>query len=188
MKRTLAALSLLFLCGCLSPVSLPSVSYWLIEFRDPPVVSKAPKYGVVRLSQVIVEQPYAGDRMVVLKKDGTVAFDSYNVFAAAAPALLKNVGRVALRSSGLFEDVVGVSSGASASVAAEISVGRLAIDCRQEDGRRVVVELLIRLLNGRSIVATVTGDGFADATDGDYGVAFSKAVSTALSSALAKLR
>jgi len=188
MKTLLAVLPLSVLCGCLSPVSLPSVSHWLIEYRDPPAVAGSPRYGVVRLVQAQVEQPYSGDQMVVLRKDGTVAFDAYNVFAAPASALLRGVGCSALRSSGLFSDVIGASSGAAAEISAEIVVSRLAIDCRQEDSRRTVAEVLVRLLSGRGIVATATGDGSADASDGDYGVAFSKALSTALSSALSKMR
>jgi len=188
MKAILLSFPLLFLCGCLSPAPAPAVSYWLMEFRDSPVAAKEPKFDVVRLSQVIIGQPYAGDRLVVLRKDGTVAFDAGNAFAAAPASLMKEICFSALKTSGLFPDVVDATSGASAGVFAEVFVNRLALDCRQEDSRRAVAELRIRLLEGKTISATVVGDGVADASDGDYGVAFSKAVSAALTSALAKLR
>jgi len=188
MKNLLAALPLVFLCGCLSPVATPSVSYWLLEYRNSSTAAvKQPKYGVVRLSQIVVIQPYAGERFVVLRKDGTVVFDSFNVFAAPPLALMRSVGLNAVRSSGLFTDTVGVSSAASSPYSVELTVTRLALDCRQEDARRVVAEVFVRVLNGKAIVATSEGAGTVDASDGDYGVAYSKAISEALSSALSKL-
>jgi len=188
MKTFLLALPLFALCGCLAPASAPAVSHWLMEFRESTAVSKTPKYGVVRLSQVVVGMPYSGNRLVILRKDGTVAFDDKNVFAAPPAALTKDLCFVALKSSGLFADVVETSSTASSQVFAECFVSRLALDCRQEDVRRAVAEVRIRLLTGKSITATVGGEGSADASDGDYGVAFSKALSEAVSSALSKLR
>jgi len=188
MKALSAVLPLVVLCGCLSPVSAPPVSYWLLEYRPSSSAEQAPKYGVARLSQVVVGQPYSGERFVVLRRDGTVAFDSCNVFAASPSALMKGVGLSAMKSSGLFADAVESSSGASAAVSVELTVNRLAIDCRQEDSRRAAAEVFVKVLNGKSIVATSEGEGVADASDGDFGVAFSKAVSEAISSALSRLR
>jgi len=188
MKALLTVFPLLALCGCLSPVSMPSVSHWLMEFRSSSAVVESPTYGVVRLSQVIVNLPYAGDSLVVLRSNGTVSFDAHNVFAAPPAALMKGVAVSALKSSGMFAGVIGPSSGASAAVSVELIVNRLALDCRQEGVRRAVAELSVRLLDGKKIVATVEGEGSADASDGDYGVAFSKAASAAVTSALSKLR
>jgi len=126
--------------------------------------------------------------MVVMRKDGTVAFDDYNLFAASPSLLLNGVCLSALKASGLFENVIGASSGASSDVSVEVFVERLALDCRQEGARRAVVEILVRVLKGRSIMSTTEGEESVDASDGDYGVAFSKAVSSAVSSALSKMR
>jgi len=188
MKKVFSLILLPVLCGCLSSVSLPESSCWLIEYRSGQEVRAEPKYGVVRLSQVIVNPPYGGTRLVVLRKNGTVAFDANNVFAAPVPGLLKGPCMAAMKASGLFSDVVGASSGAMPSIVVELVVTRLALDCRQEDSRRAVVEMIVRVLNGKSIVATAVGEGMADAGDGDYGTAFSKAVSAAVSSALSRIR
>jgi len=188
MKALLAVLPLVALCGCLSPVPSPPVSCWLVEYRSSSTVEQSPRYGIARLSQVVVSQPYAGERFVVLRRNGTVAFDPCNVFAAAPQFLLKGVGVSAMRASGLFADAVEASSGAFAPVSVELVVTRLALDCRQEDSRRAVAETLVRVLNGKSVVAVAEGSGDADASDGDFGVAFSKAVSESLCSALSKLR
>jgi len=188
MKKILVFLPLFAICGCLSPAPAPSVSYWLMEYRSSSAAGRTPKYEVARLSQIVVSQPYSGERFVVLRKDGTVAFDSCNLFAAPPLALMRGIGVSALTASGLFSDVVDASSGASAPVSVELGVSRLALDCRQEDVRRVVADVSVRLLKGRSVVATAEGSGAADASDRDFGVAYSKAVSEALSSALSKLR
>jgi len=188
MKTIIAALPLFLLCGCLSPAPAPVVAYWLVEFRGTAAVAKTPKYGVARLSQILVGQPYAGERMVVLREDGTVAFDPSNLFAAIPSALLKDVCFSGLKFSGLFADVVDTSSGVSAPVSVEIVVKRLALDCRQAESRQAVARLLVRVLNGKTVAATAEGSAAADASDGDYGVAFSKAVSEAFSSALSKMK
>ncbi len=188
MKTCLKVFPLALLCGCLSSAEMPSVSYWLMEYRPTPMTVTTPKYDIARLSQVIVNLPYAGNRLVVLRKDGTVAFDERNVFASSPAALLKSVFLSGMKASGLFTDVVGATSNVAANLSVEVVVDRLALDCRTEDGRRAFVELHLRLVKGKTLVATVRGEGFADASDGDFGVAFSRAVSAAAASALSKLR
>jgi len=188
MKKILPLLLLPAMCGCLSTPSLPECSCWLIEYRGGQKTPASPKFGVTRLSQVIVNLPYGGTHVIVLKKDGTVAFDPYNTFAAQPTGLLKGPLVAAMKVSGLFSDVIEPGSSAVGTASVEFVVSRLALDCRQEESRQAVVELLVRVQVGKEIVATATGEGVADATDGDFGTAFSRAVSQAVSSALSKLR
>ena len=69
----------------------------------------------------------------------------------------------------------------------ELLVAELALDCRQENERKAVVRIVLRVLRDGEIVGLEKGEGFADAGDGNYGAAFSKAFSDALSVSLSRL-
>lgn len=185
MKKLVLAFLLPVFAGCLT-TSAPECSCWLIEYCDGLGTARdAAKYGVVRASQVVVRAPYSSTAMSVLRKDGTIAFDPYNEFAASPALLLKGVMIDALNASGVFKDVVGASSTAAATEAVELTVTKLTLDCRE--GREAVAELSVRVVRDREIVAVVKGEGVENASDGDYGKSFSRAVSKALSSALKQL-
>lgn len=177
------------LAGCLSSSSAPEVSCWSLEYAGGTAASRgaSPRFGVVRVALASVRSPYGARGIAVLRADGTVAFDPYNEYAATPSALLKGVVEDALSASGLFKAVVGVASSAGASVSAEVTVTRLALDCRAGGSRRAVAELDVCLIDGRNIVARAKGAGDADAADGRYGAALSRAVSDALSEALSRL-
>ena len=173
------------LAGCLSPSHPPEVACWNIEYAATSAASAAePRFGVARVSQVMVRAPYGAKSIAVLRGNGTVAFDPYNEFAAGVAQLMKGTFAEAMEKSGLFSAVIGASSSAGSDVFAEASVTRLALDCREQGRRKAVADVSVMLVRGRDIAATASGSGEADATDGNYGKAFSRAVSDALVKAL----
>ena len=187
MKRCLFLPALVVLSGCLTATS-PSVSYWMLECAGVRSAVSAPRYGAVRIAQVVVAAPYETSRLTVLRADGTVAFDPYNEIAASPSMLLKGVLRDAAIGSGLFGSVVGASSALPTTVSLEVVVTRLALDCRKEDERRAVASVLVRLSNREGVALGSSGTGEADAADGNYGKAMSTAMSMALAEAFGKLR
>ena len=80
---------------------------------------------------------------------------------------------------------MGSSSAASVVSVAEVSVSRIALDCREEGSRKAVVSLAVRLLDrSRRIVSESRGEGSADAAAGNYTEAFSQAFMAAIDAAL----
>ena len=175
------------LAGCLSSAPKAPVN-WTIE----PVAATVPrvqaqKYGAVRVAQVSVRAPYDGLRLAVLRRDGSVAFDSFNSFASSPSALLRGAAQDVAEASGLFKEVVHQSSSAAAPHVLEVTVTRLALDCRVEGARVATVELTVCLVGGREVVGTARGAGTTPAGSGDYTAAFSSAFTSAMSDALRKL-
>ena len=188
MKKCLFLMLLPALAGCLSPAKVAPVAYWPVAYNGPVVSVPLAKYGVTRGLPIVVRAPYDAPAMTVLRADGTVAFDPLNEFSAPPAQLAKGALSDALTASGLFKDVVETSSIATSDVSVEVTVDRLALDCRQEDQRTAVAEIVMKILKGHSILASQKGSGAADAADGNYGVAFSTALSSAFSMALEQLR
>lgn len=188
MKKCLFLMLLPALAGCLSPAKVAPVAYWPVAYNGPVVSVPLAKYGVTRGLPIVVRAPYDAPAMTVLRADGTVAFDPLNAFAASPTKLLRGAMFDAMVASGLFGEVIGTGSIATAPSSAEVVIDRLALDCRQEGERKAVVELHVRILKGHEIVATAKGSGAADAASGDYGAAFSDALSSAFSMAFGQLR
>ena len=193
MRKIFAFASLLALAGCLT-TSAPSVATWTVEFASEVASSAAsavPKEGAprgsVRVSQVAVRAPYDAKSIAVLRANGSLAFDPYNQFAALPSALLKGAFQDALQTCGDFPTSVAATSRLATDLAAELTVTRLALDCRAEGTRAAVVELTILLVKDRALYASAQGAGVADAADGDYSKAFSKAFSQAVAEAAKKL-
>ena len=186
--KLVAALPLACACsGCLTSRA-SEVRDWTVEFRSRARVAAKPKFGVARVSQVSVRAPYEVRSLQVMRDDGSIAQDPFNRFAAAPPQLLKGPVVDALGASGVFGEVVGSTSSAAASVVAEVTVSRLALDCRKDGTRRALVELSALVLDrDRGIATRGRGDGAADAADGDYAKAFSEAFSSAMESAARQL-
>lgn len=185
--RKLIALALIpVLAGCLT-ASSPEVSQWNIEYVGKSRMAKETKYDVVRISQVLVRSPYNLSGIAVLRANGSMAFDPYNEYAAQPSSLIKGVVFEALGASGLCRIVVNPSSFVPSSDSLEVLVTKLALDCRQDGVRRAVANVLVRVL-GKDAVDIARGEGEVDAADGNYGAAFSRAVSAALDSAFAQLR
>ena len=186
----LLAAALPMVSGCLSSGVLP-VSRWTIDYRAAAKPAASVRHGVVRVSQVAVRAPYDGDGMSVLRADGSVAADAYNVFAAAPSQLLRGTVFDALVASGLFAAVVNGSSSVASSLSAELLVTLLALDCREGGGARRTAraEIVLRLVDSRGgLVQALPASGEADAGDGNYGSAFSTAVSRAIEQALSGAR
>ena len=188
MKSILSPVVLaLALAGCMSAAP-KAPTHWTLNADPKPIFASAtPKFGIVRLAQVSVRSPYDGSRLVVLRKDGSVAFDAFNSFAAQPAALLKGTAHDILEASGLFEKVMQGSSQAQTKLGLEITVNRLALDCTREGERKASVALAVVLMDGRTVVSSVHGEGSAPATDGNYSSAFSTAFTSALVDALMKL-
>lgn len=187
MMKLLSLALILGFTGCLTSKA-PPVSYWPMVYKGPVTSAAAPKYGVMRVLPIVVRAPYGTRGLTVLRADGTVAFDPLNEFAAQPSLLAKGVLSDALAASGLCRDIVETSSIATADVSVEVVVDRLALDCRQEDARSAVAEVVLKVLSGHSIVSSVKGSGAADAADGNFGEAFSAALSSAFAMALGQLR
>ena len=151
MKKT-ALLFVPVLAGCLGSAPKPPMN-WTIDIESDAKVAFA-----------AVCAPYGGQRIAVLRPDGSIAFDPCNAFAAAPGSIIKDA-------------VVGRKGEGS------LFVRKLALDCRAEGRRDAVVSLEI-----------VSGDrvGKGEATeltsDGNYSAAFSRAFSRAYANALEELK
>ncbi len=183
----------MFFCGCLSSPPKAAVN-WTLDFHPYAVGREVAAQGdfltagPVRLSQITVRAPDSGTRLLVLRPDGSVAFDNYNQFAAAPGLLVRNVAEDALASSGRFPGVVGPSSGISTPYAIEVNITRLALDCRQEGRRDAFVALNVMLIDNHKIVSTGFGEAAVPTGDGNYSAAFSKALAQALADSIRMLR
>ena len=151
MKKT-ALLFVPVLAGCLGSAPKLPVN-WTIDIESDAKVAFA-----------AVCAPYGGQRIAVLRPDGSIAFDPCNAFAAAPGSIIKDA-------------VVGRKGEGS------LFVRKLALDCRAEGRRDAVVSLEI-----------VSGDrvGKGEATeltsDGNYSAAFSRAFSRAYANAIEELK
>ena len=190
--RRLASIALLpVLAGCLTSSPPPPVHSWTIEMprvsigRSPS--AEGEQRGVVRVASATVRAPYDAANLVVLRADGSMAFDPYNRFAASPVALVRTAALDALRSSDAFRSVVAATSAARSDLTLELTVDRLALDCRVPEVRHALVSLTATLLKDREVFATVAGEATADAADGNYTRAFSAAFSEALAKALQSL-
>lgn len=119
---------------------------------------KAPKYWNInadtdlKVSEISVAAPYDGQRFVVLRPDGSVAFDGLNVFSARPVQLVDAAVCIDYASPTLF-------------------VRRLALDCTRKGERIAVVDLWL----GEDPVTSLQASGASDAADGNYTRAFSEA-------------
>ena len=186
MKKVLCLLLVPALAGCLSSKPVP-ISHWPVSYVGPTASERPGRLGIGRVSQVVVRAPYNAEGIAVLRANGTVEHDPYNEFAAQPSTLLKGALLDAMAASGKFKTVVNSSSGTRSSAMVEMMVSELALDCRRPNERKAVAKLIVRVLKDGEIVGLEKGEGFADAGDGNYGAAFSKAFSDALSVSLSRL-
>lgn len=186
MKKLLALMLVPALAGCFSASPI-QVSHWPVDYVGPVSSVRSGKLGIGRVSQVVVRAPYNVEGISVLRENGTVEQDPYNEFAALPSTLLRGALLDAMAASGKFKTVVNSSSATQASTTVEMMVTNLSLDCRTQDERKAVVTVVLRVLKSGEIVGLEKGEGIADAANGNYGAAFSKAFSSALSAALTRL-
>jgi len=186
--KTLPILLLPLIAGCLAAAPKAPTN-WTVDWERAatrPAPSENPSFDSVRISAVQVRAPFGGTRIAVLRSDGSMAFDAMNVFAVSPALLLKGATFDAADASGLFGRIVTADSGAKTRYSMEVYVTRLALDCRNEGRRVASVSLVLTLLEGRNVVASVRADGAEDAK-ADYSAAFSTAYAHAIRGALDKL-
>lgn len=182
------AIASIALSGCIGSVP-DAPKYWTVEFV-PAAVDTAQRNAsrpTVKLSSISVSAPYSGSSIAVMRKDGSVAFDAYNAFAAPPVALLSNAAYEAVEASGVFSSVIRSQSIASSPLALELSVVRLALDCRGDAARKATVVVRATVVESRAVKSSAVGHGEADASDGDYSKAFSEAFSRAVCEAAKRL-
>ncbi|MBR1921156.1 MAG: hypothetical protein IJ829_04015, partial [Kiritimatiellae bacterium] len=78
MKRIALLLLAPALAGCLGPAPKPPVN-WTIEID-----------AAEKVASAVVCAPYGGQRLAVLRPDGSIAFDPMNAFAAPPAAIIKD--------------------------------------------------------------------------------------------------
>ena len=184
LPAALAALS-----GCFGGAAPKAPAHWTVEPQAASVErSVAPRRAAVRVAGVTVRAPYDGMRLAVMRRGGSLASDPCNSFAASPAAILRGAAQDVVEASGVFAGVVAANSSASVPLALEVTVRRLALDCRVEGARSALVELTAVLVGGgREVVATARGEASIPAISGDYSAAFSSAFSSALAEALKRL-
>ncbi len=186
------------LAGCLSTAP-KSATKWTIDglsLNAPSAASTRPQAAttqtapIVRLAAVTVRAPYDTRHLVVLRPDGTIAFDPYNEFAAQPAALVRSAAEKASRDSGLFSYVIAHNSAANASCTLEWTVTRLALDCRENTSKSARVELSCLLTSSRAILAesAATASVPVSPDQMNFTAAFSQAFSEAAQKALAQLK
>ncbi len=173
----------ILLGGCIASAP-PQPRSWVVSAPRRQVaevdVGRSAKVGAVTVSA-----PYDRAAMVVMRPDGSVAFDPCNAFAGSPAALLRSPLASLLGDAGAFGLVLPSAGSARVDATIEANVSNLSLDCR-EGGRRVArAALSLSVVENRSLVEILYGEGEADASAGDYSAAFSEAFAKAVSAALA---
>jgi len=187
-KRHLSLLLIPFFAGCLFSSSPRAPEHWTICFEGGATNACAQakhRGGTVRIDLIEVRAPYAGQRLAVLRPDGTIAFDAYNTFAKSPVSLIKGATYDLVTASGAFDRVITDMSSASSDYYLELYVTELALDCRTSGTCKARVSLVLTLIDGRNVVSSVRSTGEVEAGD-DFSAAFSTAFANALGEALAK--
>ena len=190
MKKLLPILVVPLFAGCLTSRP-PTVAAWDVTATASTETAAAPSFGVTRFSALGVRAPYDVRAIAVRRADRSLAFDPYNNFAAVPSQLLKGVTLDVLDASGRFQNVVSGSSAAAVSHIVEVSVDEFLLDCSgfsdETPHREAVARVTVFVLDrDRKIVMKTRATGVADATERDFGFAFSLAYTKALGKALAE--
>lgn len=185
MKTALRILVVSTFAGCMSAAPKPPVCWTIEGSGGMPRAPAAADAEDAKLLQVSVRAPYDAREFAILRADGSVAFDSFNRFAAAPASLLKGAALDILESSGRFARVLPGTSSAKVPLFVEISVDELALDCRGPDGMAAVAKVTLATMRGRDIEYVSRGEGRSPAGAGeDFSRAFSNAFAAAVDNAL----
>ncbi len=187
MRRILLHMVFLSLCGCLSPVPDRSKNWTIGHIKGESSRLVGVKREVVKISRVDVRAPYDGTRLAVLRADGSLAFDSANVFAASPSRLLSGAAYDAVEASGFAATVLDSKTAAPSNLLLELVVTRLALDCRTPGSRSASVEVMLRLLESRKTVSVARAEASVPIDEPDYTKSFSVAFSRAMTEALKRL-
>ena len=176
-------LALALAAGCLVSAP-PQPKSWVVSApRKPSLEMNVTK--VARLGSLSVAAPYDKPAMAVRRKDGSLAFDAYNVFATSPSSLLRAPLAVMLSENGRFGRILPSSSTARTGTTVEAVVNDLSLDCREEGRRIARVSLSLAIVENREVKEFLDGEGEADVAEGDYSAAFSAAFEKAVSTAMA---
>ena len=169
--------------GCLVSAP-PQPKSWVVSAeRKPAAEMNVAKTS--RLGSLSVAAPYDKPALAVRRADGSIAFDSYNVFATAPSALLRAPLATLLEDGGRFGRILPATTMARTGATIEAVVNDISLDCREE-GRRVAhVSISLAVIENREVKDFLDGEGTADAAAGDYSAAFSEAFAKAVAAALA---
>jgi len=176
------ALAASLFAGCLTPAP-PAPVNWTIEWRphEDAVTTWETLPLTLRVADVVVRAPYSGTRLPVLRADGSLAFDAYNIFAAPPGKLMKGAAVDAIVRSKRFRHVIGHESQAKADLEMEVTVTRLALDCRTEGRRDALVELTVAFIDEKGgVLAVGPGRASVPVSEGNFSTGFSRAFSGAL--------
>jgi len=177
------ALAFVLACGCLVSAP-PQPKSWVVSApRRPSLEMNVTK--VARLGSLSVAAPYDKPAMAVRRKDGSLAFDAYNVFATSPSSLLRAPLAALLSENGRFGRILPSSSTARTGTTVEAVVNDLSLDCREEGRRIARVSLSLAVVENREVKEFLDGEAEADVVDGDYSAAFSAAFEKAISTAMA---
>lgn len=169
--------------GCLTSAP-PQPKSWIVSapHKSPAEITVA---RTSRLGTLSVAAPYDKPALAVKRADGSIAFDSYNVFATSPSALLRAPLSALLEDDGRFGRILSAVSSARFDSTLEAVVTDLSLDCREEGKRTAHVALSIAVIENREIKMFLDGEGSADAAAGNYSAAFSEAFAQAVAAALA---
>ena len=189
-------LPVLLLAGCInfSSPPAPDVKTWPVEPAETgsepvrPMEGEGLLFSATRLGGIVVNAPYDRTQFTVKRADGTVAFDHYNVFAAAPSTLLRATAQNRLAADGRLGRVVNQASVVTSDAQIEVVVKDLSIDCREAGHRAASAAVAIDVVKfgrgPRTVAYSGEGSAAVDAQDGNYSRAFSQAFSQALDAAV----
>ena len=169
--------------GCLVSAPPPPKTWAVWAPHKPSLEVNVTK--VARLGSLSVAAPYDKPAMAVRRKDGSLAFDAFNVFATSPSSLLRAPLAALLSENGRFGRILPSSSTARTGTTVETVINDLSLDCREEGRRIARVSLSLAVVENREVKEFLDGEGTADVADGDYSAAFSAAFEKAVSAAMA---
>ena len=181
---TLSAAALLG--GCLASAPMTATEWtvdWLRAGKVAVAAPVEPGATLARLVSVEVRAPFSARELAVLRGDGTIAFDAYNVFAAPPASLFRGPAIDALKASGLYKDVLSPASSGRAEESLELVVSELALDCRG-GGRKASVKVKLTRLGQRGEYLGSSLGAAAVAAESDFSAAFSQAFVEAVGAAV----
>lgn len=183
-KTILFALLAAVSSGCVSlTATTPTTAEWTTVAVESRKTGEA-KFGVARLAQLEVRQPYDVRPIAVSRADGSLAFDAYNRFAAVPSQILRGAALDVLAASGRFGSVVSKVSAATTDCLIEVTVKDILLVSKGEGQLEASVDVAILVLDGhREIAGSGSAAATSDASDGNYGAAFSRAFTEALTKA-----